>query len=461
MIERSEIDRKAEEFDIHTSHVQRDYVHGWLLAAIYSSDLREQLTLKGGNCLRKAYFERIRYSQDLDFSAQSAVSEDALGEAFRKVSERVTASCGVEFDVERMKIGKKKRVPESVDAYEVRLYFQDFYGTESSIIISVRLDIKQFDRVFLPVQERYLIHPYSDADSCRVQVRCLKLEEVLASKLKCLLQRRHSVDLYDYVFWLMFGDFIEVNRGEILRTFLSMTIFDRNPAVARGLLIELPFTILKALWERYVVCPLLGRIAFDEAVDRFRNHIADLFGQYQDRGPVPAFFPANLRNIIMDAGFDQVLLKLRYAGVNRLIEPYALTYKRRKDGVAQEYFYGWDQTGGTDSGPGIKTFLHHRVEALERTDDKFEPRFEIELSKAGERSKDAYFGRSFDRGRKLRAAWGSHTVARRKRNYVVRCYVCGREFRRMSAGSRLRPHKDTYGNRCYGRSGAYRYDPEI
>jgi predicted nucleotidyltransferase component of viral defense system len=58
MIGRGEIDGMAEKLGIHASAIQRDYVHGWLLSLLYaSSSLADRLVLKGGNCLRKGYFE--------------------------------------------------------------------------------------------------------------------------------------------------------------------------------------------------------------------------------------------------------------------------------------------------------------------------------------------------------------------------------------------------------------------
>jgi predicted nucleotidyltransferase component of viral defense system len=49
-------------------------------------------------------------------------------------------------------------------------------------------------------------------------IRCHRLEELLAAKLKCLLQRRHSFDLYDYVYSVFINRDLEVNRTAILRT---------------------------------------------------------------------------------------------------------------------------------------------------------------------------------------------------------------------------------------------------
>lgn len=56
LIDKLEIDAKAEELGIHAANVQRDYVFGWLLAGLaqVNNRWRSALILKGGNCFRKA-----------------------------------------------------------------------------------------------------------------------------------------------------------------------------------------------------------------------------------------------------------------------------------------------------------------------------------------------------------------------------------------------------------------------
>ena len=79
MISREEIDEKTEEFNVHTSNVQRDYVFGWFLVGVYADpELAELLFLKGGNALRKGYFERTRYSADLDFGTERDIDQAFL-----------------------------------------------------------------------------------------------------------------------------------------------------------------------------------------------------------------------------------------------------------------------------------------------------------------------------------------------------------------------------------------------
>jgi hypothetical protein len=244
---------------------------------------------------------------------------------------------------------------------------------------------------------------------------------------------------------LIFGSPNDISRREILATVLRMTIFERSPGALRGLLLELPLTLLKNLWDHYIVAPRPSLVAFDDAVARFTQHIAELFAGYAHPSHVAAFFPARFRNPIMDAASDFRLLKMRYRGVNRLVEPYALVYKRRQDGEAHEYFYAWDRTGGAKSPPGIKSFLQGGVEAIEVAPEHFEPRFQVDLVKAGEPATRTYFGRRF--GHQGRFTTAFH------RPYVVQCPYCSRRFRRSKPNSKIAAHKDAYGNRCYGRIG--------
>jgi hypothetical protein len=131
------------------------------------------------------------------------------------------------------------------------------------------------------------------------------------------------------------------------------------------------------------------------------------------------------------------------------VEPYSLAYKQRKDGHREEYFYVWDRTGGHSSGPGLKTLLNHKIQDLEVTKNQFEPRYPIELAKAGEQVGRGYFSGPGFGGRR-----GSRTTTlRRGWRYTVECSYCSRRFKRMRRDSVLKPHKDGYGNDCFSRRG--------
>jgi len=145
----------------------------------------------------------------------------------------------------------------------------------------------------------------------------------------------------------------------------------------------------------------------------------------------------------MQAGQDLTLLNVQYNGVSRMVEPYSLIFKRRQDGLAREYFYVYDRTGGS-SGPGIKALVYSGMENIERTEIEFEPRCEVELSKAGQLFGDTYF-----RGSPGPRYWtGGSTY-----QCVIECTLCGKRFKRKTYSTKINPHKNKQGQKCFGRFG--------
>ena len=453
MIDRDEVIAKARDLDIHEANVQRDYVFGWLIGGLYTaSALRDILVLKGGNALRKAYFPMTRFSGDLDFSTTQGLSRELLLAHFNDICRFAEVQSGVKFDLGRNQIVDVQFIDPDKRVYKMRLYFRDFSGTENEITLKVKVDVVEHDRIYLPIQTRRLIHPYSDAEDCNFQIRVVKLEEALADKMRCLLQRRYSYDLFDLVYAVFINRDLDINRKEAVATFLRKTIFEPSPVAARNLLLGVPYDLMRGFWGK-VICPRASRFSFDQALALLRDGLVALFEPFSYGAErAAAYFRAELRNQIMDAGNSLTLLRLTYDGVPRLIEPYSLAFKRRRDGAAQEYLYAWDRSGGRSGEVGIRSFLPWKVESLANTDEKFEPRFEVEISRAGDRGVAGYFGKPFSRTTRAILARRRVRLASR-RTYKVQCPYCGKVFSRQTSSTSLRPHTDGYGNRCYGKVG--------
>lgn len=451
MITYDEIRDKSEEFDIHTSDVQRDYVFGWLVACIArDATLGRELTLKGGNAFRKAYFPSTRFSDDLDYSAAHGYDPDALLQRFNAVCEAAADRSGVDFEIDRNVIATP---PMQVDAtrqvQKLRLYFRDFTGTTQEMILKVRVDVTEFDRLLLPVQERRLIHPYSDWRDCNDLIRTVKLEEALADKLRALMQRQHSHDLFDLVYGVFIDRSLDANRIEIVRTFLRKSLFGQDATTPRSLLLALPFELMRGFWDRLVM-PRETRMGFDDALARFRDGLVELFAPFSVAElRATGYFPAEHRATILTAGTERTLLRLVYDGVARVIEPYALVFKRPQGQPAREYFYAYDRTGGRSGRPSIKSFFPEKIQSLQNIGEPFEPRFSIELTKDG-----AVYGQSF--GRPFSSAPRLPSRTRhpvQPKPYRVTCSFCGKTFRRATPTTRLNAHKNTYGSPCPGRAG--------
>jgi predicted nucleotidyltransferase component of viral defense system len=386
VIDSQEIQDKSREFGINPNNVEKDYVHGWILNAIQTqSTLRNHLTLKGGNGLRKAYLASTRFSKDLDFSCQQHLDQALLARELRTICEFVEQQAQVHFATERTVL-KSKDLP-GIDAVEARLYFKGFYG-EEDILLKVQLDVTEFEKIYLPIQWRPLIHPYSDGAECATSIQCQKIEEILASKLTTLLHRRKAIDLFDLLYSIVFTREFSIDRLQVITTFLKKSIFEPQPSVARDQLLAVPLEEFRPLWSA-IVAPIRSLFDFDYVLGNLRSLIESLFSfasqpaRVAGIGPTfptsrtslrsisrhPIYFSWDARNVIVTAGRSRTLVELTYDGFRRLIEPYRIEYYVRKsDGIGSEYFWGFDHTGGKSGHIGMKQFFCSKIKFARATD---------------------------------------------------------------------------------------------
>ena len=460
MISKQEIEEKAAEFEIHAANVERDYVFGWVLAGIYqASSLRHELVFKGGNCFRKAYFPATRFSKDLDFATETQINPESLRSEILNACAYAGAESGVSFDLDRTRVEPQQEIDGERTVYDVRIYFRDFYGNPGACTISISLDVTEFEQILLPIQSRQLIHPYSDSDRCRVTLRCLKLEEMVASKLKCMLQREHIADVFDLAYSVAVNRDLDIDRKEVVSTFLKKTIFEGSPLTAKKLLLELPIHTLQDLWTRYIVCPVRSFFDFARATEAVRSFVDSIFLTYAPavaggfggapvyapsasrEFPPTTYVPSPARATIISAISRRHVLRVTYDGVSRLVEPYSLAFKRKQDGVGREYLYVYDRTGGRSSGPGVKSFINSKIERVDDTHQEFEPRARMTMASSPTFASPS---RGFAR---------SASYSRPRWRYVYSCVYCQREFTHVVRNASLNKHDDGYGNPCYGRRG--------
>lgn len=462
MIDKAEIDAKAKEFEIHTSNVQRDYVFGWLLFGIFtSSGLRDTIFLKGGNALRKGFFENTRYSADLDFGIPGDVEPSFLLEEINKVCDLIQEKAGITFVKEKNDVDEKFPPGENAPlpdlrVYEVNVYFKDFYGNPEKFTLRISMDLTRFDRTIYPPVTMPLIHPYSDAADVACDIRCMKLEEIIATKLKCMIQRQKAPDLFDYVYSIqLLGG--TLNKEEVRDALIQKTIFDRNPYLLKSILGATDFDFFRNAWVKSIVCAKRYMMQVEDAISAFVADLENLFAGLTDNGYAQfAYFPAEARAKIMQAARTQTRLKVRYKDADRIVEPYALKYMQPRGRDSKEYLYVYNCSGG-DNPPGWRQFVSENLQSIENTEEAFEPQYPIELSKAGEMPENPYL---FDPNkperapRQTRSSLGRTTRVPRSfsggMKYVFRCSNCNKQLIRSSYDSSSRPHKDKHGYPCYG-----------
>ena len=105
MIPKQQILEIAAKSNISSQVVEKDYVLGWLLAAIHENyQLQKSWIFKGGTCLKKCYFETYRFSEDLDFTILDSthLDENFLKATFSDISDFIYEHSGIEIPTERM-----------------------------------------------------------------------------------------------------------------------------------------------------------------------------------------------------------------------------------------------------------------------------------------------------------------------------------------------------------------------
>lgn len=166
--------------------VEQDLIISRLLVEIARDPLlSKELAFRGGTCLHKLHLEEsLRYSEDLDFVRTN--QQPLLGEVFDAL--RLIA--------DRIGLREHRRKFPSENSDVATIWF-DTDSESSAATIRVKLETNVLesaphrDHIFIP----YAVEsPWWSGDA---EVRTFTLEDILATKVRALCQRRKGRDLFD------------------------------------------------------------------------------------------------------------------------------------------------------------------------------------------------------------------------------------------------------------------------
>lgn len=204
-----ELREKSKEWGVPPETVDKDWVIGHYLNGIYQDEfLKENLIFKGGTCLKKLYFENYRFSEDLDFSATTAgLAKDKTLVALRSIQEKIYQETGIGYD--DITSDKDHISKDLLMGYKFYLPFWGInHPTRKSVnpnrwTTSLKIEISLKEKILLPPFVSSISHPYSDKHRIIAQVNGYTLEEVLAEKLRALLQRSYVAPRDYYDLWYL------------------------------------------------------------------------------------------------------------------------------------------------------------------------------------------------------------------------------------------------------------------
>ena len=224
MILKREIEKIAEQKGVAKTTIDKDWVLGHFVDAIFSiSECRDTLIFKGGTCLRKCYFEDFRFSEDLDYTAVDpafVLDKKLLDKIVKLVTERTE----IPLYVQELKQLKFKDKPTGFAA-NVKFWGADHPRNQAPAPpqrwqTSIKIEIILYEEMIFATANRKVHHDYSDQLSEAAQsVPCYTLQEVLAEKLRALIQRSYTAPRDFYDIWYLSQNVADLNWPEIVEAF--------------------------------------------------------------------------------------------------------------------------------------------------------------------------------------------------------------------------------------------------
>lgn len=202
MIEKNEIIKFAKAKNLDLSIIEKDYVLGWILAAIQNQkNIFENWIFKGGTCLKKCYFDNYRFSEDLDFSLidPSQVNEKFLKDSFLLMTNWLYDEIGIEIPIEGIIIYLYKNKQNNTSAQVSLKYCGPLHPKSKSSWPKVKVDLMADEKIVMSPEKRKIFYRFSDEPFEGIYVNSYPIEEIFAEKLRALVERCRPRDLYDVI----------------------------------------------------------------------------------------------------------------------------------------------------------------------------------------------------------------------------------------------------------------------
>lgn len=208
MILQKEIMTIAEQKGVIKSTVDKDWVLGHFLAAIYSQQtLRENLIFKGGTCLKKCWFPDYRFSEDLDFTSRNPdfeLKQSHLDYICWHVKDNAAILTHIESLI-------PLRFQDKLVGYEavIKFWGSDHPKNEAPSPherwhTKIKIEVTLYEHLVFNQTDKKIIHTYSDQLAINPNaIPCYTIEEMLAEKLRALIQRSYTAPRDYYDIWYL------------------------------------------------------------------------------------------------------------------------------------------------------------------------------------------------------------------------------------------------------------------
>ena len=201
----NELRKLAGKHKIYLGTLEKDYAITNLLSIIARFPKLNSMVFKGGTAVKKIYFEKFRFSEDLDFTCSGDVSE-----GFANFIEKEMITLDVKFT----EISEKEGKDESFG-------FKAKYAQFNGVAASVRLDLSLRDDVLTDPITKQVLHFYDNLPNS-FEVPTMSLEEIMAEKIRAIIYTKHPRHLHDV--WYLNEQNVSL-KPDMVRTKIQ-TVYD-------------------------------------------------------------------------------------------------------------------------------------------------------------------------------------------------------------------------------------------
>jgi len=255
MISKNEINKLALQQKVRTTTIDKDWVLGHFIDAIYTiPECRNNLIFKGGTCLKKCRFPDYRFSEDLDFTA---INENFVFDMkmLKKIVALVTERTEMLLHIELL---ENLQFNNRVTGYCAKI---KFWGADhgknqqppvpSRWQTSIKIEIILYEKMIFAPEIANIVHNYSDRLTDNAQnIPIYSINEVLAEKLRALIQRSYTAPRDYFDIWYLSKNIENIDWQEVIECFYKKIAY-KNLLFSgvEQLISENNDRILKSAWK--------------------------------------------------------------------------------------------------------------------------------------------------------------------------------------------------------------------
>ena len=258
--------------------IEKDYVLTKTLS-VFAGDaaMTDVLVFKGGTSLKKCYFPDWRFSEDLDFTSTVPLTPAAIKRNFARLAQGVTETFGLNMRV--VEYSQYPRSGDTIVSAQLKIGYDGPLQKSSGQKNNIKIDLSFDETIVEAPQMLVVISTYADDSQSHLPVYALT--EILAEKIRSILQRGKSRDFYDV--WCLLKRYpdrftIEALWPVFLKKLEAKEI--RVPRSVEDFLLEARISAARQFWEKGIAHQVASLPDFDVVLIELRDLLTRFFGTH-------------------------------------------------------------------------------------------------------------------------------------------------------------------------------------